>query len=190
MCVTTINNRNFKKLVFSYICFSVHKRIRKPSKRLIEWTEEYDQIFSTRKKNKKPLQLIGKVKMIQCKICSNFLHDTMALSIQHHFLKPCYFGLAMNWHNLFFSGHSAHYYPRVGTPGISQGHAWPPILELASWNTDTASRGNCCNDALWTTNSQHWKHVPSRCTCAFHRYAYTSPWSWSFAVRSPRQRHR
>ncbi|XP_061595252.1 histone-lysine N-methyltransferase, H3 lysine-36 specific [Cololabis saira] len=38
-----------------------HKRIRKPSKRLIEWTEEYDQIFSTRKKTKKPLQLIGKV---------------------------------------------------------------------------------------------------------------------------------
>nr|XP_020496175.1 histone-lysine N-methyltransferase, H3 lysine-36 and H4 lysine-20 specific-like isoform X1 [Labrus bergylta] len=37
-----------------------HKRVRKPSKRLIEWTEEYDQIFSTRKKTKKPLQLIGK----------------------------------------------------------------------------------------------------------------------------------
>ncbi|XP_037604674.1 histone-lysine N-methyltransferase, H3 lysine-36 specific isoform X2 [Sebastes umbrosus] len=37
-----------------------HKRIRKPSKRLIEWTEEYDQIFSTRKKTKKPLQSIGK----------------------------------------------------------------------------------------------------------------------------------
>lgn len=42
--------------------FPAHKRIRKPSKRLIEWTEEYDQIFSTRKKTKKPLQLIGKVK--------------------------------------------------------------------------------------------------------------------------------
>ncbi|XP_053188161.1 histone-lysine N-methyltransferase, H3 lysine-36 specific, partial [Scomber japonicus] len=39
---------------------SGHKRIRKPSKRLIEWTEEYDQIFSTRKKTKKPLQSIGK----------------------------------------------------------------------------------------------------------------------------------
>ncbi|RVE64229.1 hypothetical protein OJAV_G00144460 [Oryzias javanicus] len=37
-----------------------HKRIRKPSKRLIEWTEEYEQIFCTRKKIKKPLQLIGK----------------------------------------------------------------------------------------------------------------------------------
>ncbi|XP_022618390.1 histone-lysine N-methyltransferase, H3 lysine-36 and H4 lysine-20 specific-like [Seriola dumerili] len=39
---------------------TAHKRIRKPSKRLIEWTEEYDQIFSTRKKTKKPLQSIGK----------------------------------------------------------------------------------------------------------------------------------
>uniref|UniRef100_A0A4W5NU84 Nuclear receptor binding SET domain protein 1b n=1 Tax=Hucho hucho TaxID=62062 RepID=A0A4W5NU84_9TELE len=38
-----------------------HKRIRKPSKRLIEWTEEYDQIFSTRKKQKKALQSLGKV---------------------------------------------------------------------------------------------------------------------------------
>ncbi|XP_077962981.1 uncharacterized protein nsd1b isoform X2 [Gasterosteus aculeatus] len=37
-----------------------HKRIRKPSKRLIEFTEEYDQIFSTRKKTKKLPQLIGK----------------------------------------------------------------------------------------------------------------------------------
>jgi hypothetical protein len=40
---------------------SAHKRIRKPSKRLIEWTEEYDQIFSTRKKPKKALQSLGKV---------------------------------------------------------------------------------------------------------------------------------
>uniref|UniRef100_A0A665XBP7 Histone-lysine N-methyltransferase, H3 lysine-36 specific n=1 Tax=Echeneis naucrates TaxID=173247 RepID=A0A665XBP7_ECHNA len=49
-----------------------HKRIRKPSKRLIEWTEEYDQIFSTRKKTKKPLQLIGKVITIQSKISCNY----------------------------------------------------------------------------------------------------------------------
>uniref|UniRef100_A0A8C6V1G1 Histone-lysine N-methyltransferase, H3 lysine-36 specific n=1 Tax=Neogobius melanostomus TaxID=47308 RepID=A0A8C6V1G1_9GOBI len=34
---------------------------KKPSKRLIEWTEEYDQIFSTRKKNKK-LLITDKVK--------------------------------------------------------------------------------------------------------------------------------
>lgn len=53
--------------------FSAHKRIRKPSKRLIEWTEEYDQIFSTRKKTKKPLQSNGKVKIIQSKLCCNFI---------------------------------------------------------------------------------------------------------------------
>ncbi|KAI1903574.1 hypothetical protein AGOR_G00028580 [Albula goreensis] len=32
---------------------SENKRLRKPSKRLIEWTEEYDQIFSIKKKPKK-----------------------------------------------------------------------------------------------------------------------------------------
>uniref|UniRef100_A0A8C6NWQ2 Histone-lysine N-methyltransferase, H3 lysine-36 specific n=1 Tax=Nothobranchius furzeri TaxID=105023 RepID=A0A8C6NWQ2_NOTFU len=42
------------------LCLSENKRIRKPSKRLIEWTEEYNQIFPTKKKTKKPLQLIGK----------------------------------------------------------------------------------------------------------------------------------
>ncbi|XP_061660354.1 histone-lysine N-methyltransferase, H3 lysine-36 specific [Syngnathoides biaculeatus] len=37
---------------------SAHKRIRKPSKRLLEWTEEYDEIFSSRKKTKKTLPTI------------------------------------------------------------------------------------------------------------------------------------
>ncbi|XP_019729125.1 uncharacterized protein LOC109517985 isoform X2 [Hippocampus comes] len=37
---------------------SANKRVRKPSKRLLEWTEEYDHIFSSRKKTKKPLQTI------------------------------------------------------------------------------------------------------------------------------------
>ncbi|XP_067244996.1 histone-lysine N-methyltransferase, H3 lysine-36 specific isoform X1 [Chanodichthys erythropterus] len=32
---------------------SENKRLRKPSKRLIEWSEEYEQIFSTKKKTKK-----------------------------------------------------------------------------------------------------------------------------------------
>uniref|UniRef100_A0A8C6MC56 Histone-lysine N-methyltransferase, H3 lysine-36 specific n=1 Tax=Nothobranchius furzeri TaxID=105023 RepID=A0A8C6MC56_NOTFU len=54
------------------LCLSENKRIRKPSKRLIEWTEEYNQIFPTKKKTKKPLQLIGKVKIIQSMLCSNF----------------------------------------------------------------------------------------------------------------------
>uniref|UniRef100_A0A3B3UUS1 Histone-lysine N-methyltransferase, H3 lysine-36 and H4 lysine-20 specific-like n=1 Tax=Poecilia latipinna TaxID=48699 RepID=A0A3B3UUS1_9TELE len=47
-----------------------HKRIRKPSKRLLEWTEEYNQIFSPKKKPKKSLQLFGKVKMMQSELCS------------------------------------------------------------------------------------------------------------------------
>ncbi|XP_015251555.1 PREDICTED: histone-lysine N-methyltransferase, H3 lysine-36 and H4 lysine-20 specific isoform X3 [Cyprinodon variegatus] len=37
-----------------------HKRIRKPSKRLLEWNEDYNQIFSSRKKPKRPLQLVEK----------------------------------------------------------------------------------------------------------------------------------
>uniref|UniRef100_A0A8C1VA02 Histone-lysine N-methyltransferase, H3 lysine-36 specific n=1 Tax=Cyprinus carpio TaxID=7962 RepID=A0A8C1VA02_CYPCA len=37
------------------------KRIRKPSKRLIEWTEEYDQLCSTKKKAKKKPESFSKV---------------------------------------------------------------------------------------------------------------------------------
>lgn len=37
------------------------KRIRKPSKRLIEWTEEYDYIFATKKKAKKQPESLPKV---------------------------------------------------------------------------------------------------------------------------------
>ncbi|GAA6083754.1 histone-lysine N-methyltransferase NSD2 isoform X1 [Tachysurus ichikawai] len=37
------------------------KRIRKPSKRLIEWTEEYDYIFATKKKAKKQPESLQKV---------------------------------------------------------------------------------------------------------------------------------
>lgn len=39
------------------------KRIRKPSKRLIEWTEEYDYIFATKKKAKKQPESLQKVVM-------------------------------------------------------------------------------------------------------------------------------
>ncbi|KAM9781654.1 uncharacterized protein nsd1b isoform X1 [Syngnathus typhle] len=38
---------------------SANKRVRKPSKRLLEWTEEYEQIFSSKKKSKKPLPTIS-----------------------------------------------------------------------------------------------------------------------------------
>ncbi|XP_039536244.1 histone-lysine N-methyltransferase, H3 lysine-36 specific isoform X2 [Pimephales promelas] len=42
------------------------KRIRKPSKRLIEWTEEYDQLFSTKKKAKKKPESFTKVESHVC----------------------------------------------------------------------------------------------------------------------------
>ncbi|XP_056587365.1 histone-lysine N-methyltransferase, H3 lysine-36 specific isoform X2 [Triplophysa dalaica] len=42
------------------------KRIRKPSKRLIEWTEEYDQFFSTKKRSKKKPQSSTKVEKHNC----------------------------------------------------------------------------------------------------------------------------
>ncbi|XP_067280448.1 histone-lysine N-methyltransferase, H3 lysine-36 specific isoform X2 [Pseudorasbora parva] len=42
------------------------KRIRKPSKRLIEWTEEYDQLFSTKKKAKKKPESFTKVQNHNC----------------------------------------------------------------------------------------------------------------------------
>ncbi|XP_016118292.1 histone-lysine N-methyltransferase, H3 lysine-36 and H4 lysine-20 specific-like, partial [Sinocyclocheilus grahami] len=42
------------------------KRIRKPSKRLIEWTEEYDQLFSTKKKAKKKPESFTKVENNNC----------------------------------------------------------------------------------------------------------------------------
>ncbi|KAA0720361.1 Histone-lysine N-methyltransferase, H3 lysine-36 and H4 lysine-20 specific [Triplophysa tibetana] len=42
------------------------KRIRKPSKRLIEWTEEYDQFFSTKKRSKKKPESSTKVEKHNC----------------------------------------------------------------------------------------------------------------------------
>lgn len=44
-----------------FVLFPECKRIRKPSKRLIEWTEEYDQFFSTKKKAKKKPESFNKV---------------------------------------------------------------------------------------------------------------------------------
>nr|XP_055036635.1 histone-lysine N-methyltransferase, H3 lysine-36 specific isoform X2 [Misgurnus anguillicaudatus] len=44
------------------------KRIRKPSKRLIEWTEEYDQLFSTKKRSKKKSESFTKVEKHNCSV--------------------------------------------------------------------------------------------------------------------------
>uniref|UniRef100_A0AAR2K7L0 Histone-lysine N-methyltransferase, H3 lysine-36 specific n=1 Tax=Pygocentrus nattereri TaxID=42514 RepID=A0AAR2K7L0_PYGNA len=47
--------------VSEFILFTDRKRVRKPSKRLIEWTEEYDQIFCTKKKARKKPETLQKV---------------------------------------------------------------------------------------------------------------------------------
>lgn len=57
----------FHRPVF-YIYSTAHsenKRLRKPSKRLLEWTEEYDQIFSVKKKTKKTQGPLGMVGVLQ-----------------------------------------------------------------------------------------------------------------------------
>ncbi|XDV39185.1 hypothetical protein PO909_008460 [Leuciscus waleckii] len=56
------------------------KRIRKPSKRLIEWTEEYDQLFSTKKKAKKKPESFTKVENHNC---SGQVEKTSGESIQN-----------------------------------------------------------------------------------------------------------
>ncbi|KAK0138513.1 Histone-lysine N-methyltransferase, H3 lysine-36 and H4 lysine-20 specific [Merluccius polli] len=56
----TLSNNSWDSREGGQETSTVQKRIRKPSKRLIEWNEDYDQIFSTRKKTKKPLQSVGK----------------------------------------------------------------------------------------------------------------------------------
>ncbi|XP_051734135.1 histone-lysine N-methyltransferase NSD2 isoform X1 [Ctenopharyngodon idella] len=56
------------------------KRIRKPSKRLIEWTEEYDQLFSTKKKAKKKPESFNKVENHNC---SGPVEKTSGESIQN-----------------------------------------------------------------------------------------------------------
>lgn len=48
---------------------SEKKRLRKPSKWLLEYTEEYDQIFAPKKKQKKVQEQVHKV---CCKISANF----------------------------------------------------------------------------------------------------------------------
>ncbi|XP_031428465.1 histone-lysine N-methyltransferase, H3 lysine-36 specific isoform X3 [Clupea harengus] len=54
------NDGTFVSQTNSTEAYTQSKRLRKPSKRLIEWTEEYDKIFSTRKKAKKKLESSAK----------------------------------------------------------------------------------------------------------------------------------
>lgn len=50
--------------LLSFIFFLVHserKRLRKPSKRLLEYAEEYDHLFAPKKKSKKGQEQLQKV---------------------------------------------------------------------------------------------------------------------------------
>uniref|UniRef100_A0A8C3KC45 Histone-lysine N-methyltransferase, H3 lysine-36 specific n=1 Tax=Calidris pygmaea TaxID=425635 RepID=A0A8C3KC45_9CHAR len=57
------------KLLFFFLVHSERKRLRKPSKRLLEYAEEYDHLFAPKKKSKKgqeQLQKVGEGLPAQC----------------------------------------------------------------------------------------------------------------------------
>ncbi len=81
---------NFKVGSKMFVLFTECKRIRKPSKRLIEWTEEYDQLFSTKKKAKKKPESFTKVAqfMLANQVgCGSFLVFCNLLYIFGNFLN-------------------------------------------------------------------------------------------------------
>ncbi|XP_039631121.1 histone-lysine N-methyltransferase, H3 lysine-36 specific-like isoform X2 [Polypterus senegalus] len=60
----TLTNKDQHILKDKDVSLPVHsesKRLRKPSKRLLEWTEEYDQLFASKKKQKKGSEKCSKV---------------------------------------------------------------------------------------------------------------------------------
>ncbi|KAK3524296.1 hypothetical protein QTP70_027035 [Hemibagrus guttatus] len=89
------------------------KRIRKPSKRLIEWTEEYDQIFSTKKKAKKqPISL----QKVVIKNSSVNITEKSSATQQHPGAIPC----ALNA------------LPEIQTPPPEERSKTPPMIENTS----------------------------------------------------------
>ncbi|XP_066501596.1 histone-lysine N-methyltransferase, H3 lysine-36 specific [Hoplias malabaricus] len=91
---------------------SDRKRIRKPSKRLIEWTEEYDQIFSTKKKAKKKAESLQKVVKTTCSDSSEKLSG-----VQKH-QEPAQTIL--------------NFLPEIQTPPPEERSKTPPHIENAS----------------------------------------------------------
>lgn len=49
------------KLLSFFLVHSERKRLRKPSKRLLEYAEEYDHLFAPKKKSKKVQEQLQKV---------------------------------------------------------------------------------------------------------------------------------
>ncbi|TSP68523.1 Histone-lysine N-methyltransferase, H3 lysine-36 and H4 lysine-20 specific [Bagarius yarrelli] len=84
------------------------KRIRKPSKRLIEWTEEYDHIFATKKRSKKHPDSMQKV------IKNTSINITKKTSnTQHQRATPC----------------MPKPLPKIQTPPPEEGSKTPPMIE-------------------------------------------------------------
>ncbi|TRY57125.1 hypothetical protein DNTS_023999 [Danionella cerebrum] len=65
------------------------KRIRKPSKRLIEWTEEYDHLFTTKKRAKKKPESFTKVENINPSSSMEKTFDGSSQKVtEHDFTRP------------------------------------------------------------------------------------------------------
>lgn len=56
-----VSNTVLKLLSFFFLVHSERKRLRKPSKRLLEYAEEYDHLFAPKKKSKKAQEQLQKV---------------------------------------------------------------------------------------------------------------------------------
>lgn len=60
------------KLLSFFLAHSERKRLRKPSKRLLEYAEEYDHLFAPKKKSKKGQEQLQKVGEGQCALCGYY----------------------------------------------------------------------------------------------------------------------
>uniref|UniRef100_A0A8C3U462 Histone-lysine N-methyltransferase, H3 lysine-36 specific n=1 Tax=Catharus ustulatus TaxID=91951 RepID=A0A8C3U462_CATUS len=66
---------------FSAQAHSERKRLRKPSKRLLEYAEEYDHLFAPKKKSKKGQEQLQKVGEGQCALCGYFSRALVCVSL-------------------------------------------------------------------------------------------------------------
>ncbi|KAI5620223.1 histone-lysine N-methyltransferase, H3 lysine-36 and H4 lysine-20 specific [Silurus asotus] len=90
------------------------KRIRKPSKRLIEWTEEYDHIFATKKKPRKQTEPSRKV------VKNTPDHITEKFSAAQQHLEACAEPCA------------PHPLPEILTPPPEERSKTPPVIETTA----------------------------------------------------------
>uniref|UniRef100_A0A8C0FVI4 Histone-lysine N-methyltransferase, H3 lysine-36 specific n=1 Tax=Bubo bubo TaxID=30461 RepID=A0A8C0FVI4_BUBBB len=63
-CCLVIISNTVLKLVSFFLVHSERKRLRKPSKRLLEYAEEYDHLFAPKKKSKKGQEQLQKVNSV------------------------------------------------------------------------------------------------------------------------------